>query len=171
MIGKAYAGMGSQFVSGMMGKKQEQSNFVSEQELNIQRQREEMKQREREQKERMRQQQRQSPPQRVSPPREEQFDNNKLFPNKPQENYKNAYHPVNLNPGPPSGLIPSNDPRPVINKSQEVNNILKQLHDEVETELESSITASANERLLSETTISESGTKRRRKKKPMMVIT
>jgi|SaaInlStandDraft_6_1057023.scaffolds.fasta_scaffold01970_12 hypothetical protein len=167
IISKVYGGMGSQFVSNMMGKKEENSNFISEQELNIKRQKEELKQQEIHRKELLRQRQQQQ-----SIIQEESLNNNNIFPNKPHENYRNAYHPVNLNPGPPSNINPNNDQRPIINKNKEVNDILKQIHDEVETELESSVTASVNDRLLSETTVSEtSGRRKRKKKKPMMVIT
>ena len=103
--------------------------------------------------------QRVNPQPNTSPPTN--LNTNPMFQNRPAENYQNDFHPVGS-----SNPIPT-PPEPMINKSQDVNDILKRLHQNEGTEEESSVN---NDRILSDTTISEGGT-RRRKKRPMMVIT
>lgn len=149
-----------------MGK--EKSKFMSEQELNIERQREELKQKEKMMKETMKQ----NMAARMSQPPPEQSKN--FIPEQSPlistaSNFVNAHHPVNFSPGgPPSLIIPSNDPRPLIKTDENVKDILNRLHsrevDTVDTQDES-----ANDRLLSDTTASESK-KRGRKKKNLMTI-
>ena len=75
------------------------------------------------------------------------------------ENYQNSYHPTGNNS--------VSNPPAVISRSDDVNDILKRLHGNEGTEGESSVN---NDRIMSDTTVSEGGT-RRRKKKQMMVIT
>jgi hypothetical protein len=149
-------------IPGMFNGKQKQPQFMSPQELNIQRQREEMINTEKQRKEQMRNQrvnQRVNPQPNTSPPTN--LNTNPMFQNRPSENYQNDFHPVGS-----SNPIPT-PPEPMINKSQDVNDILKRLHQNEGTEEESSVN---NDRIISDTTISEGGT-HRRKKRPMMVIT
>ena len=86
-------------------------------------------------------------------------------------NLMNAHHPVNFTPGgPPSMIIPNNDPRPVIRADDNVKDILNRLHSrEVDTIDTQDETTANNDRLLSDTTASESK-KRGRKKKNFMTI-
>ncbi len=165
-----------------MGKQQD-SKFMSEQELNIKRQREEMREQDRLMKERIRQNatqtqlrqnqnqsQPQSQPQQVTPPTPQV-----------EPNYTNAKAPVNFSKsfdktdftpgGPPSLLIKNNDTRPIISQNQTVRDVLNRLHnrsdkDTQDTQEETTVN---NDRLLSDTTASESK-KKGRKKKPLMQI-
>lgn len=179
-------------IPGMFGGNQQQSQFMSEQELNIQRQREEMIQAEKQRKSQMRQQRMSGPqggPQGGPGPQNmmagmsaggPSINQNPMFQNRPNENYQNTYHPVGQSAGQSAGQSTSQPIPPVtqsvpqqsfnpptIRKSEDVNDILKRLHQNDGTEEESSIN---NDRILSDTTVSEGGT-RRRKKKQMMVIT
>jgi hypothetical protein len=135
-----------------MGK--EKSRFMSEQELNIEKQKEEMREKDKMMKNMM--QQPQSQPQMA-----------------------NARAPVNFSQtpptpsfapgGPPSLLIQNKDPRGLIQSNETVRDVLNRLHkidtnDYVETQEES-----INDRLLSDTTASESK-KKGKKKKNMMTI-
>jgi hypothetical protein len=142
----------SSMVSDFISGKKEKSQYMSEQELNIHRQREEMRERERMNKMQSKQPNVQKPPTFI-PPQQLSAE------------YQNSYTPVNQQPQRPLQMSePIN--RAVIQKSDDVNEILKRLHSNDGTEEESSIN---NDRIVSDTTISEGGTKRRRKK-PMMVI-
>lgn len=141
-------------IPGMLNGKKPQSQFMSPQELNIQQQREEMIRAEKERKSQMRKGTINQP---VSQPNiNNNLNQNPMFQNRPNENYQNSFHPVG-----------ENLQQPVISKSQDVNDILRKLHENDGTEEESSVN---NDRILSDTTVSEGGT-HRRKKKPMMVIT
>ena len=157
-------------IPGMFNGKQQKSQFMSPQELNIQQQREEMIRAEKERKEHMRNQMRRNMSSQgvnehpnTGPPASN-LNQNPMFQNRPNDNFQNSFHPVSSNQGIPSQSPPQ---QPVISKSEDVNDILKRLHANNGTEEESSVN---NDRILSDTTVSEGGT-RRRKKKPMMVIT
>ena len=145
-------------IPGMFNGKQQKPQFMSPQELNIQQQREEMIRAEKERKSQMRNQRVNQQP-NTSPPTN--LNQNPMFQNRPNENYQNSFHPVGGNNQPSVGQS-----QPVINKSEDVNQILQRLHANDGTEEESSVN---NDRILSDTTVSEGGT-RRRKKKSMMVI-
>lgn len=168
-------------IPGMFNGNQQQSQFMSEQELNIQRQREEMIQAEKQRKAQMRQQhmeQQNMAQARTAQPQPPSINQNPMFQNRPNENYQNTFHPVgqqntqSRQPVQQPSRQPVRQPvrqqgTPSIKKSEDVNDILKRLHQNDGTEEESSVN---NDRILSDTTISEGGT-RRRKKKSMMVIT
>jgi hypothetical protein len=139
----------SDFISG----KKEKSQYMSEQELNIQRQKEEMRENERKHK---------IQPNRQMPQQPQEF----VPPQQPQAQYQQSYQPVNQQPQQRPMQMEEPINRAVIQKSDDVNEILRRLHSNDGTEEESSIN---NDRIVSDTTISEGGT-RRRKKKPMMVI-
>lgn len=154
-----------------MGK-QPDSKFMSEQELNIKRQKEELKEQDRLMKEKMRQNAMQMPLRQ----------NQSTSQSNPtvEPNYTNAKAPVNFSKpfetdftpgGPPSLLIKNNDTRPIINQNQTVRDVLNRLHnrsdkDTQDTQEETTVN---NDRLLSDTTASESK-KKGRKKKPLMQI-
>jgi hypothetical protein len=142
----------SSMVSDFISGKKEKSQYMSEQELNIHRQREEMREKEKMNKMQSNHPNSQKPPTFIPP-------------QQPSAEYQNSYTPVDQQPQRPLQMSePIN--RAVIQKSDDVNEILKRLHSNDGTEEESSIN---NDRIVSDTTISEGGTKRRRKK-PMMVI-
>jgi hypothetical protein len=183
-LGGLQSGIAQKIAS--MGKPPE-SKFMSEQELNIKRQREEMKEQDRLMKEQMRhnatqmplrQNQNQSQTQPQSPPQMKQFVQS--VPQQEQTNFANAKAPVNFSKsfestdftpgGPPNLLMPNNDPRPVINQNQTVKDVLNRLHNRAaDTQDTQDETTTNNDRLLSDTTASESK-KRGRKKKPLMQI-
>lgn len=163
MMGGLQSGI-AQKIAGM-GK--EKSRFKTEQEINIERQKEEFKQREREMKEAM----------RAKFAQQSQTETLQM----PQTNLQNAHHPVNFtqaNPlltsfdrlGPPNLNIQTRDPRPIVTSNSTVQDVLKRLHErDVDTqETQEEFTAN-NDRLLSDTTASESK-KRGRKKKNLMTI-
>jgi hypothetical protein len=165
----------AQKIAGM--GKPEESKFMSEQELNIKRQKEEMREQDRMMKERMRQSVRtpNTPSQPMQPPPT-------VFKAPENQNFANAKAPVNFGnfgnktsdeflPGaPPSLLIPNNDPRPTINANQTVKDVLNRLHNRIaDTQDTQEESTANNDRLLSDTTASESK-KRGRKKKPLMQI-
>lgn len=136
----------SGFVSGMF-KNNKKQQFMSPQEINIQQQREEMMQQEKERKRNIMNNQ----PQREM--HENSVNNTPMFANSNNQNFQNSFQSVQ-------------NQNPVISKSDNVDEILKKLHDNDGTDEESSIN---NDRIISDTTISEGGT-RRKKKKPMMII-
>ncbi len=190
-LGGIQSGIAQKIAS--MGK-QPESKFMSEQELNIKRQREELKEQDRLMKEKMRQNATQMPLRQPQAQAQAQAQsqvpaphNNEFKPPTPQvakqqvePNFTNAKAPVNFSKsfdtdftpgGPPSLLIKNNDTRPIISQNQTVRDVLNRLHnrnneDTQETQEETTIN---NDRLLSDTTASESK-KRGRKKKPLMQI-
>jgi len=163
-----------QFIPNLINGGQKQQQFMSEQEMNIHRQRQEMQQRERQRKEAMRNHPQQNAPQ-PSPPQQTQpvYQQSYAQPFPGRDNFTSGQTTNIPSTGPPSGMINSNDPRdnkpPVIKRNQNVQDILKNLHAD-NTEEESSVN---NDRILSDTTAtaSETTSARRRKKKAMMVIT
>jgi hypothetical protein len=170
-----------------MGKPEE-SKFMSEQELNIKRQKEELREKDRMQKEMLRNNMMQSQvpqapqvpqvpqqmpniqPQQVPKPQNQQSPtlmNARASVNFPTQNQPNSF----FNPGgPPNPLIQNKDPRPLIQTNESVRDVLNRLHnrdaDTQDTQEESTIN---NDRLLSDTTASESK-KKGKKKKPLMKI-
>ena len=84
---------------------------------------------------------------------ENSVNNTPMFANNNNQNFQNSFQPVQ-------------NQKPVISRSENVDEILKKLHENDGTDEESSIN---NDRIISDTTISEGGT-RRKKKKPMMII-
>ena len=156
-IGGLQSGIAQKIAS--MGK--EKNKFMSEQELNIERQREELRAKDKMMK--------------------ETLNNKNQQRTQPSVNFTNAHAPVNFNTtptftngpfvsniGPPTLNIPTKDPRPVINTNESVRDVLNRLHsrevDTAETENETTVN---NDRLLSDTTASES---KKKKKKPMIVM-
>jgi hypothetical protein len=173
-LGGIQSGIAQKIAS--MGKPPE-SKFMSEQELNIKRQREEFKEQDRLMKERMKQNATQMPlrqapiPQQAPPPPQEQTNNQNFINAKAPVNYSKAFNPNEFTPGgPPNLIIQNNDPRPVINQNQTVRDVLNRLHNRnVDTQDTQDETTTNNDRLLSDTTASESK-KKGRKKKPLMTI-
>jgi hypothetical protein len=173
-LGGIQSGIAQKIAS--MGKAPE-SKFMSEQELNIKRQRDEMREQDRLMKERMKQnsqqmplRQNQAPIQNTSAPK--QFPPEQSFTNaKAPVNFSKQFDPTDFTPGgPPNLLIPNNDTRPLINQNQTVKDVLNRLHNRnVDTQDTQEETTTNNDRLLSDTTASESK-KRGRKKKPLMQI-
>jgi hypothetical protein len=163
-----------QFIPNLINGGPKQQQFMSEQEMNIHRQRQEMQQRERQRKEAMRNHPQQNAPQ-PSPPQQTQpvYQQSYAQPFPGRDNFTSGQTTNIPSTGPPTGMINSNDPRdnkpPVIKRNQNVQDILKNLHAD-NTEEESSVN---NDRILSDTTAtaSETTSARRRKKKAMMVIT
>ena len=186
-LGGIQSGIAQKIAS--MGKPPE-SKFMSEQELNIKRQREEMKEQDRLMKERMRQNATQMPlrqNQMPSPPQMKPVSTPSVLPTqvppsppKQEYNFANAKAPVNFSKtfdtteftpgGPPNLLMPNKDPRPVISQNQTVKDVLNRLHNRAaDTQDTQDETTTNNDRLLSDTTASESK-KKGRKKKPLMQI-
>lgn len=181
-LGGLQSGIAQKIAS--MGK-QPDSKFMSEQELNIKRQKEEMKEQDRLMKEKMRQNATQMPlrqsqsqsqpqsqphskPSQTMPPREPNFANAKA-----PVNFSKPFDPNEFTPGgPPNLLIPNKDPRPVISQNKAVQDVLNRLHNRannIDTQDTQDETTTNNDRLLSDTTASESK-KKGRKKKPLMQI-
>jgi hypothetical protein len=175
----------AQKIAGM-GK--EKSKFMTEQELNIERQKEAFRQKDRQMKEAMRQKYAPRTEDSETPMTQTQtqtsFKPPATQPNVQNVHLQNGFAPVNFganmapqnNLGPPSMVIPSNDPRdsiatrPLVQSNQSVKDILKRLHErEVDTQDTQEEFTATNDRLLSDTTASESK-KRGRKKKPLMTI-
>ncbi len=184
-LGGLQSGIAQKIAS--MGKPQE-SKFMSEQELNIKRQRDEMREQDKLMKERIRQNSMQTPLRPtaqvsvpVSQPVSSPPTSVPVFPPKPaNNNFTNAKAPVNFGKpndkpeftpgGPPSLIIPNNDPRPTINQNQTVKDVLQRLHNRIaDTQDTQDESTTNNDRLLSDTTASESK-KKGRKKKPLMTI-
>lgn len=165
----------AQKIAGM--GKPEESKFMSEQELNIKRQREEFKEQDKLMKERMRQNAMPKTPNAPS------INPASTAPIAQEMNFANAKAPVNfgnlfgkpneqnefLPGGPPSLIIPNKDPRPSINTNQTVKDVLNRLHNRAADTQDTQDESVNNDRLLSDTTASESK-KRGRKKKPLMQI-
>jgi hypothetical protein len=177
-LGGLQSGIAQKIAS--MGKPQE-SKFMSEQELNIKRQREELREQDRLMKERMRQNAMQTPLRQNQPSSQSSVPVNKPSPpnSNNEQNFTNAKAPVNFPKfndkeftpgGPPSLIIQNNDPRTTINQNQTVKDVLQRLHNRVaDTQDTQDESTTNNDRLLSDTTASESK-KKGRKKKPLMTI-
>jgi hypothetical protein len=173
-LGGLQSGIAQKIAS--MGK-QPDSKFMSEQELNIKRQREELKEQDRLMKEKMRQNATQMPLRQ----NQQQILTPQSTPKQSVDtNFTNAKAPVNFSKtfetdftpgGPPSLLIKNNDTRPIISQNQTVKDVLNRLHNRTDNDSQETQdeTTTHNDRLLSDTTASESK-KRGRKKKPLMQI-
>ena len=182
-LGGIQSGIAQKIAS--MGK-QPESRFMSEQELNIKRQREELREQDRIMKEQIRQNAQQTPlrtPNQstissavpiITPIRQEPEAN---FTNaKASVNFSRQFDPNEFTPGgPPNLLIQNNDPRPtignssVISQNQTVKDVLNRLHNRIADTQDTQDESTINDRLLSDTTASESK-KKGRKKKPLMQI-
>jgi hypothetical protein len=171
-LGGLQSGIAQKIAS--MGKPQD-SKFMSEQELNIKRQKEELKEQDRLMKERMRQNATQMPLRQNQPPVQQTKIDDQNFANaKAPVNFSKVFNPNDFTPGgPPNQLIKNNDPRdskPTIVQNQTVKDVLNRLHNRAaDTQETQDETTTHNDRLLSDTTASE-GKKRGRKKKPLMTI-
>jgi hypothetical protein len=180
-------GLQSSIAQKIAGMGKEKSKFMTEQELNIERQKEAFRQKDKQMKEAMRQ--------KYAPRTEDSetqmtqtqtYTQTSVKPpaTMPNVNLQNGFAPVNFgtnmvpqsNLGPPSMTIPSNDPResiatrPQVQSNQSVKDILKRLHERnVDTQDTQEEFTATNDRLLSDTTASETK-KRGRKKKPLMTI-
>jgi hypothetical protein len=158
-LGSLQTGIAQKIAS--MGK--EKSKFMSEQELSIERQRDEMREKDKMMKEMMR----------------KNMMQNNTQPPQSQSNLTNARAPVNFNApapaqssfnpgGPPSLLIQNKDPRPVIKSTESVRDVLSRLHNRETDTIDTQDESTVNDRLLSDTTASES--KKKARKKPLMTI-
>jgi len=180
-------GLQSSIAQKIAGMGKEKSKFMTEQELNIERQKEAFRQKDRQMKEAMRQKFAPRTEDSETPMTQTQTQTQTSFKppaTQPNVNLQNSFAPVNFganmvpqsNLGPPSMVIPSNDPRdsiatrPLVQSNQSVKDILKRLHErEVDTQETQEEFTATNDRLLSDTTASESK-KKGRKKKPLMTI-
>jgi hypothetical protein len=143
-----------------MGK--EKSQFMSEQEINIERQKEEMREKEKEMKRNI------NRPMQVpqSMPVQQQMP----IPRQPEVNLTNAHAPVNFNPqtfapgGPPSLIIPKT--------TESVKDVLNRLHNrDADSVTTIEDTTANNDRLVSDTSATENSKKGKgKKKKPLMQI-
>jgi hypothetical protein len=203
--------MQPEFIAKMVNNNQS-SQFMTEQELNIERQKKEMQERDKQ----FKQQMRQPPPQQFQQSQQQfqpqQFQSSQQFqPQQPQqqspqqsqqpfqqapkmqqvnestrpsivkqpENFQTFHKSVNFTTplGTPSQIIPSNDPRNIlqnktsnIKSSDSVKDILSRLHNrEVDTVDTQDETSSVNNDRLVSDTLSE-GSKTKKKKKNMMQI-
>ena len=159
-------------IASMMGK--DKSKFMTDQEHNIEKQKEAFRQRERNMKEAVQQKYTASMTHGDSeiPATQKQT---------PSVHLQNGFHPVNYptnmmpygNMGPPNMNIPSLDQRdasnnrPLVQSDQSVRDILKKFHERT-VDTQEDMTAT-NDRLVSDTTGSET-TKRGRRKKPLMTV-
>jgi len=171
-------------ISKLVAGKEKSSQFMTEQELNIEKQRADLQEKEKQIKQQLREQQIQN-----SKLKDQLLKNNEIHqeqlktrqreqiitPQQQQkkvnntESYKNAHHPINLNGGHPNQLIPNNDTRPVpkIIKNDTVSDILGRLHSRDNTETETQEETSNNDRIVSD---SESRKRGRKKKQIMQVL-
>jgi hypothetical protein len=182
-------GLQSSIAQKIAGMGKEKSKFMTEQELNIERQKEAFRQKDKQMKETMRQKyapRTEDSETQMTQTQTQTYTQTSVKPpaTMPNINLQNGFAPVNFganmtpqsNLGPPSMVIPSNDPRdsiatrPLVQSNQSVKDILKRLHErDVDTQETQEEFTATNDRLLSDTTASESK-KRGRKKKPLMTI-
>ena len=151
MPGQVASQIPSAIVNKLVNNKPPPSQFMSEQELHIERMKQELREKERLMKEQLRQ-----------PPQQQ----NSMF-NVPT-NLQSSHHPINFDVntfapgGPPNPLIQN---KPNITQSESVKNVLSRLHsrdnDTAETQEE---TSTVNDRLLSDTL--SDGKKKTGKKQP-----
>ncbi len=155
--GSPFGGIQSTIAQKIASMGKEKSQFMSEQEINIERQKEEMREKERDMKRNMN-----KPP--MSTPM------SMPIPKQPEVNLANAHAPVNFNPqtfapgGPPSLIIPK--------PTESAKDVLKRLHNrEADSVTTIEDTTANNDRLLSDTTATENSKKSKgKKKKPLMQI-
>ena len=146
----------------LINGKKEESQFMTEQEINIQNQRRELQERERLLKQQMNNMRNQNGNMGTQPnANSQQFPLNNNSGNN-DESYRNAHHPASLNPGLPNPLLNT----PNIKAPQTVNDVLNQLHNtnSADTQEESSVN---NDRIVSDT---NSEKRRGRKKKSLMQV-
>jgi len=160
-------------ISKLVAGKEKSSQFMTEQELNIERQRTELQEKEKQMKQQLREQQEQN-----YKLKEQLLKNNEIHQEqlKTQDNkneyknesYKNAHHPINLNAGHPNNLIPNNDKRsiPKIVKNDTVSEILGRLHSRDGDDTETQEETSNNDRIVSDSETKKKG----RKKKTIMQV-
>lgn len=179
------SGLQSNIAQKIAGMGKEKSKFMTEQELNIEKQKEAFREKDRQMKEAQRQK-------HASHTDDSETMTQSTFkPPVSNVNLQNSFAPINFNTnimpqnnlGPPSMVIPSNDPRdtgphitqsnatrPIVQSNQSVKDILKRLHErDVDTQDTQEEFTATNDRLLSDTTASESK-KKGRKKKPLMTV-
>ena len=162
------------FIPNMVNGQKKSSQFMTEQEIHLENLRKELQEKER----RIKQQQKDHQ-QKVaqSRSREEYLKEQQVKLNAqnniPQENYQNAHHPVNLNPGHVNMNIPNQDQRqvPKIEKNPTVEDILGRLHSrdthpQTNTDTQEEL-SNNNDRIVSDTSERR---KRGRKKKTLMQI-
>jgi hypothetical protein len=174
--GHPFGGLQTGIAQKIAGMGKETSKFKSEQELNIERMREEMREKDRQMKEMMRNN---IKPQSVSLGGVSQgpvagpatnLTNNRGAPVNFMNNGSIGARTME-NTGNPSQLIQNKDPRPLIQTPDTVKDVLNRLHnrekdlDTIDTQDE---TTTNNDRLLSDMSASES--KKKGKKKPLMKI-
>jgi hypothetical protein len=157
--------------------KSESSQFMTPQELNIERQREELKKKEAESKNKMQHQMNQQMQQQMQ---QQQYISQLESQLKQQQQQLNQFHsePQPANSKPPVSLpatIPANQLRPValdVRAPSQVKDILSRLHSVQPTNIKAGATetqdetSSNNDRLVSEATVSESNPKKRAGRKP-----
>ncbi len=159
--GSPFGGIQSTIAQKIASMGKEKSQFMSEQEINIEKQKEEMREKEREMKRNMNKPV--SQPQMQSPLQIP-------IPKQPQVNLANAHAPVNFNPqtfapgGPPSLIIPK--------PNESAKDVLKRLHNRDADSVTTIDDSTANnDRLVSDTTATENSKKSKgKKKKPLMQI-
>ena len=172
------------------------SQFMSEQELNIMKQKQEIQEKEKALKQKMRQQY--QPPQQQQqyqpPPQQQQYQPPQPPPqqstvkNNTPVNFQNTHQSVNfnnvppadpkhkINNGIPSRMVPSSDPRDIqskntIKKSDSVKEILSRLHNrEIDTIDTQDETSTMNDRIISDT-LTDSAKSKGKKKKNLMTVT
>jgi len=157
--------------------KGESSQFMTPQELNIERQREELRRKDSESKNLLQQQMQQQMQQQLN---QQQYINQLEAQLKAQQQQINQFHsePQPANSKPPVTLpatIPANQLRPIvadIRAPSEVKSILNRLHNIQPTNIKAGATetqdetSSNNDRLVSDATVSESNPRRRAGRKP-----
>jgi len=154
-------------ISKLVSGQRQTSQFMTEQEINIENQRKDLQERERRLKQQMAFQQQQMAKQPQQQQMVQPNINTTSFPlnNTPlanNESYTNAHHPSSLNPGLPNPLIGQ---KTNITASQSVNDVLSKLNtNSADTQEESSVN---NDRIISD---SASEKRRGRKKKSLMQI-
>lgn len=161
------------FIPNMVNGTKQTSQFMTEQEIHLEKLRKEMQQKERDLKKQQKEHQ-----QRVAQNanreqylKEQQIKLNTKQNDIPTENYQNAHHPVNLNSGHQNFNIPNTDSRqpPKIEKHQTVEDILGKLHarDSVNNTDTQDEMSNNNDRIVSDTSEAR---RRGRKKKTLMQI-
>ena len=148
--------------------KQQQFNQAKMQQELFQQQQQQQQHNQQQQQQQQNQQQQSQKTKPLQPSQKQQFDNSNIK----MENYQNAHHPVNLNTGHQNNFIQNNDSRelPKIEPNETVRDILSKLHSR-EPVLTGTDTQeeSSNTRLVSDMSLSESKKKSRKKKSIMQI--
>ena len=153
-------------VSNLINGKKQSSKFMTQQEINLEQQRRDLQEREKRLKEQQRQQRQQQQQLRAQNMHQQRQQPETMQQDASVNSYQNAHYPVNAEP--PTSLVNS---APSIKAPESVNEILGRLHAReqqsvTDTQEENSVN---NDRIVSDTTLSE-GRRRGRKKKPLMQI-